>query len=165
MMTNSFWALIALILFFLILAYYHVPAMVKGALNKRAERIAQELEEARHLREEAQQLLAEYQKKRFASEQEAAEIIASARRQAEIIIADMKQKTEEYIVRRNKMAEQRIARAETEAVALIRSAAVDKAVAAAGKIMEAKIKTDKAEGARLFHQSVLAAETGLKKLS
>lgn len=163
MMTNSFWALVALILFFAVLAYYQVPARIKKSLHNRAERIAQELEEARRLREEAQQILAECQKKRFAAEQEAAEIIASAHRQAELVCADIQQKTEDYIQRRSKAAEQRIARAEGEAVALIRAAAVDKAVAAAGKIMAETIQSDKAEGERLFRQSLRAAEAQLKK--
>lgn len=165
MMTNSFWALISLIIFFLILAYYKVPGLLKTGLDKRAERIAQELEEARRLREEAQQLLAEYQKKRFEAEQEAGEIIASARRQAENIIADIRRKTEDYIMHRNKMAEQRIALAETEAVNLVRSAAVDKAVLAAGKIMEDRIKNDAAEGDRLFDRSLTEIKARLKKAS
>lgn len=161
--TNSFWAMVALILFFAVLIYYKVPSLLKAALHKRAVRIAHELEEARRLRDEAQQLLAEYQKKRFAAEQEAAEIIASAERQAENIVADMRQKTEAYIAGRHKMAEQRIALAESEAVRSIRSAAVDKAVLAAGQAMENRIKADAAEGERLFRNSVADVEAGLKK--
>jgi F-type H+-transporting ATPase subunit b len=65
--------------FFLgILAYIKVPAMIAGALDKRADQIRNELEQAKKLREEAQQLLAEYQRKRKEAEAEAATILTAA---------------------------------------------------------------------------------------
>lgn len=165
MMTNTFWTFIALILFLLILVYYKIPAMLKSGLLKRAERISKELEEARRLREEAQQLLAEYQKKRFDAENEANEIIDSAKRQAENIIADMRKATEDYIVNRKKIAEQRIAQAEAAAEKLIHAAAAEKAVDAAEHIMKERLKADKAEGERLFEHSLAEIEKKLKKAS
>lgn len=115
MMDATFWALIALVIFLALMVYLKVPGVVGKSLDGRAERIRDELEEARRLREEAQSLLAEYQRKRKEAEKEAGEIVAAAQREAHAIIEETKQKTEEYVARRNKLAEQKIAQAETEA--------------------------------------------------
>ncbi|WP_159587325.1 F0F1 ATP synthase subunit B [Chelativorans xinjiangense] len=151
-MDATFWALIALIIFLAILAYLKVPAMLNGALDKRAERIKNELDEARALREEAQQLLAEYQRKRKEAEQEAEEMVAAAKREAKIIVAEAKTKTEEYVARRTALAEQKIAQAEQDAVNEVRARAVDVAVAAASSILAEKVD-GKVSGA-LFDNSL-----------
>ena len=69
--TPEFWVLISFILFIGLLVYLKVPAKVATMLDERAARIAKELDEARRLREEAQGLLAEYQRKRRDAEKEA----------------------------------------------------------------------------------------------
>ena len=92
----TFWALIALVIFLGIVLYVKAPAMVTKSLDERADRIRNELEEARKLREEAQQVLAEYQRKRKEAEQEASEMVEAAKHEAEVLVADAKRKTEEY---------------------------------------------------------------------
>jgi len=140
-MDATFWALIGLIIFLTILAYLKVPGMVGRSLDERADRIKNELEEARTLREEAQQLLAEYHRKRKEAEKEASDIVASAEREAKALLEDAKRATEEFVVRRNKLAYQKIATAEVDAINAVRASAVDLAVAAAGKIVADKVDT------------------------
>jgi F-type H+-transporting ATPase subunit b len=159
MMDATFWALIALVIFLALMVYLKVPGVVGKSLDGRAERIRDELEEARRLREEAQSLLAEYQRKRKEAEKEAGEIVAAAQREAHAIIEETKQKTEEYVARRNKLAEQKIAQAETEAVNDVRASAVDIAVAAAGRIL--KDKVDAKTSADLFKSSLGEVKTRL----
>lgn len=158
-MDATFWSMIGLFIFLGIVAYLGVPGMVNKALDARAERIRNELEEARKLRDEAQKLLAEYQKKRKEAEQEAGEIVAAAKREAEAIVVEAKARTEEYVIRRAALAEQKIAQAERDAVAEVRSNAVDIAVAAAGKLLADKVdaKADKA----LFASAVADVKTRL----
>ena len=81
-MDAAFWALVALVIFLGIVIYLKVPGMINKSLDERAERIRNELDEARRLREEAQQLLAEYQRKRKDAEKEAGELIAAAEHEA-----------------------------------------------------------------------------------
>lgn len=138
-MDSTFWALVALILFIALIVYLKVPGMIGRSLDERAENIKKELEEARTLREEAQQLLAEYHRKRKEAEKEAGDIVAAAEREAKALLEDAKRATEEYVVRRNKLAEQKIATAETDAINAVRASAVDLAVAAAGKIVADKV--------------------------
>src|SRR5690606_33982294 len=81
-MDATFWAFVALVIFIAIIVYMKVPAMIGRSLDERADNIRKELEEARTLREEAQQLLAEYHRKRKEAEKEAGDIVASAEREA-----------------------------------------------------------------------------------
>jgi len=135
----SFWALMALIVFLGILIYLKVPAMITKNLDDRASAITTELDEARKLREEAQTILAEYQRKRKEAESEAGEIVAAARREAEALAADARKKTEEFINRRTIMAENKIAQAEVQALGDVKAAAVDMAIAAAQTIVAGKV--------------------------
>jgi F-type H+-transporting ATPase subunit b len=134
-----FWTLVALVIFFAILAYYKVPALVGKQLDDRAHSIRKELDEARRLREEAQQLLADYQRKSREAEDEAKEIVTQARREAELLAADTRKSLAETLERRAKAAEEKIARAEAQALGEVRSAAVDAAISAAEKLLQAKI--------------------------
>jgi F-type H+-transporting ATPase subunit b len=151
-MDATFWATVGLVIFLAVVVYIGVPGMLGRSLDARADRIKAELEEARRLREEAQQLLAEYQRKRKDAEREAGDIVAAARREADAIVADARVKTEEYVTRRTAMAEQKIAQAERDAVNEVRSRAVDIAVEAAGKVLAAKV--DQKVGAELFARSL-----------
>jgi F-type H+-transporting ATPase subunit b len=155
----SFFALIALILFFVLLAYLKVPGMMAKALDKRADNIRDELEQAKRLREEAQTLLAEYQRKRKEAEAEAAAIVAAAEREAAMLTEDARQKTEEFVARRNALSEQKIRQAEADAIGAVRAAAVDLAVAAAEKVIAAK--SDAALQASLFSNAVGQVKTRL----
>ena len=144
MLDSSFFALLALILFFGLLAYLGVPRFLLGALDKRATNIENELAEARRLREEAQALLAEYQRKREAAEKEAEDIVASARADAERIAQEARIAMQEAVSRRTKMAEDKIAMAEADALKEVRSAASQAAIAAASAIIAEKVKGEKA---------------------
>lgn len=138
-MDATFWATVSLFIFLAICVYYGVPGMIGKSLDQRADRIRNDIEEARRLREEAQQLLAEYQRKRKEAEQEASDIVAAAKREAELLVEEAKQKTEEYVARRAALAEQKIAQAERDAVNEVRASAVDIAVAAAGRLLADKV--------------------------
>ena len=155
----TFFALIGLLLFFALIAYLKVPAMIGKSLDERAAKISEELAEAKRLREEAQHLLAEYQRKRKEAEAEAASIVAAAEREAAALTAEARQKTEEFVVRRNALTEQKIKQAEAEAIQAVRSAAVDLAIAAAEKVVGSK--TDGKVQGNLFQNAVGEVKTRL----
>ncbi|MFC5385023.1 F0F1 ATP synthase subunit B [Aquamicrobium segne] len=148
----TLWATISLVIFIGLCIYLKVPGMITKALDQRADRIRNELEEAKRLREEAQALLAEYQNKRKQAEQEAVEIVETARREAAAVAEEATRKAEDYVARRTSMAEQKIAQAERDAISEVRSTAIDLAVEAARKVLADK--TDSKADAELFKQSV-----------
>jgi F-type H+-transporting ATPase subunit b len=129
------WVAIAFLVFIGLLAYLGVHKQIVAALDARRDRIKADLDEARRLKDEAMALLAQYQKKRAEAETEAQSIVAEAKVEAERLAAEAKVKAEEFVTRRTKLAEQKIAQAEAQAVADVRSAAADAAVAAAEKIL------------------------------
>jgi len=134
------WVAIGFLIFVGILVYVGVPKMIIAALDDRAKRVQAELDEARRLKDEAQKLLAEYQGKQKQAESEAAAIIAGAKAEAERVAAEAKSKMEDFVARRTKMAETKIAQAEAQAVADVRAAAAEAAVTAAEKILTDSVK-------------------------
>jgi F-type H+-transporting ATPase subunit b len=134
------WVALGLFIFLALLAYLGVHRKLIGALDQRGVRIKSELDEAVRLRQEAEALLAEFQRKGREAETEAAAIIASAKTEAERLAVEAKTRMEDFVARRTKMAETKIAQAEAQALADVKSAAADAAVAAAEKILGAAAK-------------------------
>jgi F-type H+-transporting ATPase subunit b len=131
----EFWVAVAFVLFIGVLVYAGAHKKVIEALDQRSARIKAELDEARRLRDEAGKLLAEYQRRQREAEREAEAIIAEAKAEAERVAAEARAKTEDFIARRTKLAETKIGQAEAQAVADVRAAAADAAVAAAETIL------------------------------
>jgi F-type H+-transporting ATPase subunit b len=137
--TADFWVLISFLLFMGILVWKGVPAMIGKSLDQRAAAIRNELDEARRLREEAQQLLADYQRKTREAEDEARTIVEAAKHEAEVLAAETRKALAEQVERRTKAAEDKIARAEAQALSDVRAAAVDLAVKASESILKTKL--------------------------
>ena len=114
---------------------------VTKALDDRSDAIRRDIEEARKLREDAHALLDESKRKHAAATEEAASIVANAKAEAEQLAADTRRSLKESVERRTKLAEEKIARAEAEAIAEVRSTSVDMAMAAAEKLISGKAGT------------------------
>lgn len=136
----EFWVAVAFVILMGVFVYVGVPRTVAQALDHRRDRIKAELDDARRLKEEAAKLLAEYKARAASAEKEAQDIIASAKAEAERIAAEAKTKMEDFVARRTKTAESKIALAEAQAVADVRAAAANAAVAAASTIMSQSVK-------------------------
>jgi F-type H+-transporting ATPase subunit b len=148
----EYWVLVAFLIFVGMLWRAGVPAMIGKSLDGRSDAIRSELDEARRLREEAQTLLADYQRKQREAETEAKAIIDSAKREAEAMAADSRKQLAEQLERRTRMAEEKIARAEAQAISEVRATAVDGALAAAQRILVGK--TGGAAGINLIDESI-----------
>lgn len=135
-----FWQALATAILFFILYRAGVFGMIGAALDRRAQRISSELAEARRLRAEAEALLLEYERKRERAEGEAAEIVSAAREEAERISKDAEARLKEYIARRTASAEAKIAQAEEQAVAEVRNAAINAAVAASETVLRGSVQ-------------------------
>jgi F-type H+-transporting ATPase subunit b len=140
----TFWALVGLVLFFALIVYLKVPGMIASSLDDRAAAIRDELEVARKLREEAEALLADYKRRAAEAEGEAASIVEHAKREAEALTVEARRRMEEYVTSRTRLAEQKIAQAETQAVQEVRALSADVAIAAAEKLLAARVKGETA---------------------
>ena len=136
----EFWVAVAFVSFVGVLIYVGAHEMLLKLIDQRRDRIKAELDEATRLKEEAQALLAQYQRKQREAEREAAEILAGANAEAERMMTEAKAKMDEFLARRTKMAETKIAQAEAQALADVRAAAAEAAVSAAEKILTQVVK-------------------------
>ena len=127
----AFWATISLLVFLGVVIYLKVPGMIGKALDGRIKAIEGELAEAERLRQEAKFLLEEYEAKRQAATTEAEGIVAAAREEAFRLTAEAKTSLETLITRRAKAVEEKIAQAESQAIAEVRARSADVAVEAA----------------------------------
>jgi F-type H+-transporting ATPase subunit b len=140
MFEAEFWVAVAFIIFVGVLGYLQAHKWLVKGIDDRRERIKAALDEARRLKAEAEALLATYRRKQQEAEREAETIVASAKAEAERLAAEAEAKIEEFVARRTKMAESKIAQAEAQALADVRSAAADVAVAAAERILARTVK-------------------------
>jgi F-type H+-transporting ATPase subunit b len=134
------WVAVAFVILMGVFAWLGVHRRVLTALDHRAERIKAELDDARRLKDEAAKVLAEYKARRATAEREAEDIVTNARVEAERIAADARAKMEDFVARRTKTAESKIALAEAQALADVRAAAAEAAVAAASTILSQSVK-------------------------
>ena len=141
----EFWVAVAFVILMGVFAYLGVHRTVLQTLDHRSERIKAELDDARRLKDEAAKVLAEYKSRHASAEREAQDIIASARAEAERIAAEAKTKMEDFVTRRTKTAESKIALAEAQALADVRAAAANAAVAAASTILSKSVKGEIAD--------------------
>jgi len=128
------WVAIAFIIF-VVLAGKPIVRGIGKSLDARAARIKAELDEAKALRDEAQKLLAEYQRKQQAAMRDAEAIVAQARSEAERLKTEAAANLDSAFARREKMAMDKIAQAEAQAIAEVRGQAVDLAMAATGRLL------------------------------
>ena len=143
---TDFVVLIAFLIFVGILLYYKVPSTIGAMLDKRADTISADLNEAKALREEAQALLASYERKQKEVQEQADRIVTSAKQEAQKAADDAKAEIANSIARRLAAAEEQIASAQGAAVKEVRDQAIAVAVAAARDVI-AKQMDAKAAGA------------------
>jgi len=135
-LTNTdFVVWIAFLIFIGILLYFKVPGLVAGMLDKRADSIKAELDEAKALREEAQSLLAGYERKQKEVQEQSARIVAAAKEEATNAAAAAKADIAKSITRRLAAAEEQIASAEASAVKEVRDQAISVAIGAAKDVI------------------------------
>jgi F-type H+-transporting ATPase subunit b len=139
------WVAIAFVILMGAFAWLGVHRTMLTALDHRSERIKAELDDARRLKDEAAKVLADYKARRASAEREAEEIVTNAKAEAARIAGDAKTKMEDFVARRTKTAESKIALAEAQAVADVRAAAAEAAVTAATTILSRSVKGEVAD--------------------
>lgn len=135
----TIWVFLAIVIVIAGAMYKGIHKVMAKALDDRADGIRKELEEARQLREEAQTLLASFQRKQVEAEEQAKDIVKQARLDAETMAAQARQDLKERLERRAEQAEAKIKNAETQAMADVKARAVDLAAKAAEQILRSEL--------------------------
>ena len=142
--TPEFWILVAFIMIVAVVIRPLRRAVTK-ALDERGERIKSQLDEAQRLREEAQHLLAEYQRKQRQAHRDAEQILTRARAEADRHRTQHAEELEAALKRREQQAMDRIAQAESDALDEVRQRAADIAVAATRQLLKEKVEGAKGD--------------------
>ena len=132
---TDFVVLCSFLLFIGILFYFKVPGLLGGMLDKRSDGIRKEIDEARALRDEAQSLLASYERKQKEAMEQAERILATARADAAAAADQAKTDLTESVARRMAAAEERISTAQASAEKEVRDAAIKVAIEAASEVI------------------------------
>jgi len=156
---TNFVVLLAFILFIGVLIYFKVPGLLGGMLDKRADGIQSELDEARALREEAQTILASYERKQREVQEQADRIVAAARDDASAAAEQAKEDLKTSIARRLAAAEDQIASAQASAVKEVRDQAIVIAVAAANQVVAKQMTA--ADGNKLIDDAIAEVQAKL----
>jgi len=157
--TPEAWVAVSFIGFVALLLYYKIPKLVTDVLDKRSTIIAKEIEEAVKLREDAQALLASYQRQQRDAEKEREDIVAQARQEAELMREESEAALAAQIDRRARLAEERISQAEAQAMKEVKDVAADIAAEAARKIIAQTI--DHTTGDKLIEKSIAEVKNKL----
>ena len=138
MNTPEFWVAVG---FLILLAVLFKPAkkMIIASLDSRAEKIRSSLDEAEKLREEAQHVLADYQRKQREAAKEIEGLVANARSQAETMRCEAENSVKNALARREQVALEKISQKEADAIAEVRNLAVDMAIKASGELLERRL--------------------------
>ena len=156
---TNFVVLLAFILFILVLLKVKVPGMLGKALDKRADDIRAELDEAKALREEAQTVLASYERKQKEVQAQADRIVATAKEEAQAAAAQAKEDLKDSIARRLAGAEEQIASAQAAAVKDVRDQAITVAMGAAQDIIAKQMSA--ADANKLIDEAIGDVDTKL----
>lgn len=156
---TNFVVLLAFLLFIGVLAYFKVPGMIASQLDQRGESIKAELDEARALREEAQTILASYERKQKEVQEQADRIVASAREDAAAAANQAKEDLKQSIARRLAAAEDQIASAEASAVKEVRDQAIIIAIGAANDVIAKQMTA--ADGNKLIDAAIAEVDAKL----
>tara|TARA_R110002110_G_scaffold9998_5_gene49188 strand:- start:247 stop:819 length:573 start_codon:yes stop_codon:yes gene_type:complete len=149
---TDFVVLLAFILFIAVLYYYKVPGLLAGMLDKRADGIKSELEEARTLREEAQTLLASYERKQKEVQDQADRIVSAAKEEANTAAEQARADLAKSLERRIAAAEEQIGSAQAAAVKEVRDQAVVIAIGAARDVIAKQMSA--ADGNKLIDEAI-----------
>lgn len=156
---TDFVVLLGFLVFIGVLVYFKVPGMLGGMLDTRAEKIKAELDEAKALREEAQTILASYERKHKEVAEQSERIIANAKKEAEAAAEQAKDDLKTSIERRLAAAEEQIASAEAEAVKQVRDSAIAIAIGAAGDVVASN--TSSADQGKLIDDAIAEVKAKL----
>ena len=146
-MNTTHWAFLTLIVFMVIVWRLGAFKAIFSSLDKRADEIQYELEQAQSMREEAASKLKEAERLQQEAAEQAEAIMRQAESDAKALSSQAEKDLDDMVTRREKQVEARIARAEADAKAAVKSIAAEAATRAAGEVIRAQADATKGKDA------------------
>ena len=159
----TFWVAISFFIFLGVLFYFKVPQKVFGSLDESINKIKKDIDEAEKLKEEAKNILSEYEAKLSKSKVEVDLMIKNAQKESETNIIKINDQFHSIFENRKKMAEDKIKQMKLQATKDIKNYSVEVAIIALEKII--KNSVDKKKLDKIYISSVDEAKKILKNKS
>ena len=163
MIDATFWVMISFFAFIGLLIYFKIPQKIKAVLDENINNIKKQIDEADRLKEDAKNILTEYEKKISNSKDEVKQMIGTASENAEKNVIKTNQDFYNLMEARKKNAEERIKQLKNQALKDIKNASVKIAIEAVEKLM--KNSLDKSKLDKIYNSSIEETKLALKKKS
>ncbi|PPR64802.1 MAG: ATP synthase subunit b [Alphaproteobacteria bacterium MarineAlpha4_Bin2] len=147
----TFWVAVAFVVF-VVLVFKPIKGALVDGLDAKILEIRQQVEEAERLGEEAQSLLANYQRQQRQAIQDAEAIVARAKEEADRHRVEADEAMKAMVRRQEEQAREKIAQAEAAAIQEVRTLSVELAMAAAERLLVERLVGE--EGANLIDRSI-----------
>ena len=141
----TFWVAISFFIFLGGLIYLKVPQKINISLNDEINKIKKELDEAEKLKNEAKNLLGEYEKKISESKKESKNILNHAKKENDKIIIEKTQKFHQLMDERKKSTEQKISQMKVDALKDIKNMSVKISIKAIEDLIKNSVDKNKLE--------------------
>ena len=163
MIDATFWVAISFLIFVGVIIYFKVPQKIDGSLNESIKKIKESLDDAEKLKDEAKNILSEYDSKVSKSKEEIKNLITDAKNQAEKNIIKTNEDFHKIIENRKKSAEEKIGQMKIQAIKDVKNSSVDIAIGSVEKIIKNSI--DKKKLDKIYISSIEEAKKILKNKS
>ena len=157
----TFWVAISFFIFIGVLVYLKIPQKINIVINGKINETKKELEEAEKLKDEAKNLLSDYESTLNQASDETAAIINFAKKESEKNLISSTEKFYQLIDNRKKILNQKIIQMKEEAIKEIKNTSISVMVQSVEKILKNSI--DKKKLDRLYDQNLNQAKIYLKK--
>ena len=159
----TFWVAVSFLIFVGVIFYFKVPQKIDDSLNESIKKIKESLDDAEKLKDEAKNILSEYDSKVSKSKEEIKNLISSAKNQAEKNIIKTNEDFHKIIENRKKSAEEKIGQMKIQAIKDVKNSSVDIAIGSVEKIIKNSI--DKKKLDKIYISSIEEAKKILKNKS
>ena len=159
----TFWVAVSFFLFVGVLLYFKVPQKIFTTLDESINKIKKDIEEAEKLKEEAKNILSDYESRLDKSKVEIDLMIKNAQKESETNIIRTNDQFHKIFENRKKMAEEKIKQMKLQATKDIKNYSVEVAIIALEKIIKNSI--DKKKLDKIYISSVNEAKKILKNKS
>ena len=116
MFDATFWVAISFVIFCLIIVYKKIPQVINNLLDNKINEIKSEIDNAKNLKNESEQLLKKYKKKIEDAHMEKSQILNSEKKETEIFIQESENKFEQLILNKKKSLEQKLDQMKIKAI-------------------------------------------------
>jgi len=159
----TFWVAISFLIFVGVIIYFKVPQKIDDSLNESIKKIKENLDNAEKLKDEAKNILSQYDSKVSKSKEEIKNLITDAKNQAEQNIIKTNEEFHKVIENRKKSAEEKIKQMKVQAIKDVKNSSVDIAISSVEKIIKNSI--DKKKLDKIYISSIEEAKKILKNKS